>query len=152
VTSWKQRVPVFAAALWWGSLTAIGFVVVPLLFANLPTPALAGQTAAKVFSAQTWITVACGLALMFASRAGDLPVRMDWAGGALLFVFGGVLLALLAEFAVAPRIVARESLKLWHAAGSVMYVVQWACAAAVLYKTAAAQAASPRGPQATGEM
>jgi len=26
------RLPVLAAALWWGSLSAIGFVAVPLLF------------------------------------------------------------------------------------------------------------------------
>lgn len=132
--SWKQRVPVFAAALWWGSLTAIGFVVVPLLFANLPTPALAGQTAAKLFTAQTWITVACGLALMLASRSGEHPVRMDWAGGALFFIFAGVLLALLAEFAIAPRIIARENLKLWHGVGSGMYLLQWLCAGATLWK------------------
>jgi hypothetical protein len=133
--SWKQRVPVFAAALWWGSLTAIGFVVVPLLFASLPTPALAGQTAAKLFTAQTWITIACGLALMLASRSGEQqPVRMDWAGGALFFIFGGVLLALLAEFAIAPRIMARENLKLWHGVGSATYLLQWLCAGATLWK------------------
>ena len=141
--SWRERVPVFAAALWWGSLTAIGFVVVPLLFSNLPTPALAGQTAAKLFTAQTWITVACGLALMFASRSGEQPVRMDWAAGALFFIFAGVLLALLAEFAVAPRIVARENLKLWHAVGSAMYLLQWICAGAVLWKTAALRSSGP---------
>jgi hypothetical protein len=137
----KGRVPVFAAALWWGSLTAIGFVVVPLLFANLPTAALAGQTAAKLFTAQTWIAIACGLALLFASRSGEQPVRMDWAGGALFFIFAGVLLALLAEFAVAPRIVARENLRLWHAAGSGMYLLQWLCAGAVLWKMT-----GPKGP------
>jgi len=132
--SWKQRVPVFAAALWWGSLTAIGFVVVPLLFASLPTPALAGQTAAKLFTAQTWITIACGLALMFASRSGGQPVHMDWAGGALFFIFAGVLLALLAEFAIAPRILARENLRLWHSVGSGMYLLQWLCAGVTLWK------------------
>jgi hypothetical protein len=148
---WKQRAPVFAAALWWGSLTAIGFIVVPLLFANLPTAALAGQTAAKLFAAQTWITIACGMVLMFASRSGEHPVRMDWAGGALFFIFAGVLLALLAEFAVAPRIVARENLKPWHAVGSAMYLIQWICAAVVLYKTAALAAPQP-ATQTTGEM
>ena len=50
--NWRARLPVFAAALWWGSLTTTGFVVVPLLFAHLPTPALAGQTAARLFTAQ----------------------------------------------------------------------------------------------------
>ena len=33
-----ERLPVLAAALWWGSLSAIGFVAVPMLFAHLPTP------------------------------------------------------------------------------------------------------------------
>ena len=50
---------------------------------------------------------------------------------------GGVLLALLTEFAVAPRIVARENLKLWHAVGSAMYLLQWACAGIVLWKLSA---------------
>jgi hypothetical protein len=36
---------------------------------------------------------------------------MDWAQGALAFVLAGVLLALLAEFAIAPRILARENLR-----------------------------------------
>jgi len=129
-----ERVTVFAAALWWGSLTTTGVLVVPLLFAHLPTPALAGQTAARLFAAQTWVAVGCGMLLLLASRAGRETARMDWAGGALLFVFAGVLLALLGEFAVAPRIMARENLKLWHGVGSGMYVLQWVCAGAVLWK------------------
>jgi hypothetical protein len=136
-TGWKARLPVFAAALWWGSLTATGFVMVPTLFAHMATPALAGQTAARLFTAQTWIAVACGLLLLMASRQGDEGAPMDWARGALVFVIAGVLLALLAEFAVAPRILARENLKLWHSVGSGMYVLQWACAGAVLWKVSA---------------
>ena len=49
----------------------------------------------------------------------------------------GALLALLAQFAVAPRILARDNLKLWHSVGSGMYVLQWVCAGAVLWKTSA---------------
>ena len=60
---------------------------------------------------------------------------MDWAGGALMFVVAGVLLALLVEFGVAPRIVARDNLRLWHGVGSGMYVLQWLCAGVVLWKT-----------------
>lgn len=131
---WKAEVPIFAAALWWGSLTATGFVMVPLLFAHLPTPALAGQTAARLFAAQTWIAVGCGLLLLFSSRSAHESARMDWARGALIFVVAGVLLALLGEFAVAPRIMSRVNLKLWHSVGSAMYVVQWACAGVVLWK------------------
>jgi hypothetical protein len=140
-----RRVPVLAAALWWGSLTATGFLAVPLLFAHLPSPALAGQVAARLFAAQTWVAVGCGMLLLFASRAADAPSRMDWADGALAFVFAGVVLALLAEFAVAPRIVARDNLRLWHGVGSAMYVLQWCCAAVVLWKTSG-PAARSSGP------
>jgi hypothetical protein len=131
---WKDQVPVFAAALWWGSLTATGFVMVPTLFAHFATPAQAGQAAARLFSAQTWIAVGCGLLLLLVSRQRGQAPQMDWARGALLFVFAGVLLALLAEFAVAPRIMARVNLRLWHSLGSGMYVLQWACAGVVLWK------------------
>ena len=134
---WKGRIPLFAAALWWGSLATTGFLVVPMLFAHLPTPALAGQTAARLFTAQTWVALACGLVLMMASRPKGQLARMDWAQGALLYVTAGVLLALLAEFAVAPRIVARENLRLWHSLGSGMYLLQWLCAGAVLWKVTA---------------
>lgn len=134
---WKSRVAVLAAALWWGSATAIGFVVVPMLFANLPTPAMAGNLAARLFTAQMWLALGCGVLVLFASRAGDEPAGMDWAHGALVFVFIGLLLALLSEFAVAPRIVARENLKVWHSVGSAMYVLQWLCAGIVLWKVTA---------------
>ena len=61
---WKPRVPLLAAALWWGSLGTVGFLVVPSLFANATTPAQAGALAAKLFELQTWVSVACGLAIL----------------------------------------------------------------------------------------
>jgi hypothetical protein len=54
------RLQTFLAALWWASLTTVGFMVVPMLFMHLETPAIAGQMAAKLFSAQTWLALACG--------------------------------------------------------------------------------------------
>ena len=127
------RVAPFAAALWWGSLTAVGFMVVPLLFKFLPTPAMAGHMAARLFTAQTWVSVACGVVLLLVSRSNRPSALSGRAQAALFFIVLGMLLALLIEFAVAPRIVARENLRLWHGAGSVMYVVQWLCSAAVLW-------------------
>ena len=62
-----DRLPALAAALWWGSLTTIGFLVVPMLFASLPSPTMAGYMAAKLFAAQTWVTVACCLVLLLLS-------------------------------------------------------------------------------------
>ena len=40
----------------------------------------------------------------------------------------------LVELAVAPRIVARENLALWHRVGSGMYLLQWLCAAATFWR------------------
>ena len=132
----RARLALFAAALWWGSLSAIGFLVVPMLFAHLPTPAVAGNMAARLFSAQAWVALVCGLVLLACARERD-NARMDWGKGALIFIVGGMLLALLAEFAVAPRIVARENLRLWHTVGSAMYALQWVCAGVVLWKLGA---------------
>ena len=42
----KDRVALMLAALWWGSLTTIGFLVVPMLFARLGNPSVAGNFAA----------------------------------------------------------------------------------------------------------
>lgn len=117
----------WSAALWWGSLTTIGFLVVPLLFMHLPAPALAGQMAAKLFTAQTWVSVVCVLLLLLASRPTDdaAPTPLFKAR---LFIIAGLLLALLVEFVIAPRIVARENLALWHRLGTAFYFLQWFCA------------------------
>ena len=131
----RSRTLVFAAALWWGSLSAIGFMAVPLLFKFLPTPALAGNMAARLFTAQTWLSVACGVALLLATK-GAAVAGAGRARATLFAVVLGMLLALLIEFAVAPRIVARENLRLWHGAGTLMYAVQWLCASFVLWRLA----------------
>ena len=126
------QLPLWLAALWWGSLGTIGFLVVPLLFVHLPTPALAGALAAKLFSAQTWVSVLCGLLLLALSRRSH-PDKVPQTLG---FVAAGMLLALLGEFAVAPRILARDNIVLWHRVGSSMYLAQWLCAGATLWKVA----------------
>lgn len=130
----RDRLALFSAALWWGSLSAVGFLVVPMLFAHLATPASAGNMAARLFGAMTWVALACGLVLLACARERGATSRMDWSGGASVFVIGGMLLALLSEFAVAPRIVARENLRLWHSVGSAMVALQWVCAGVVLWK------------------
>jgi len=128
------RLPSFVAALWWGSLGTIGFLVVPLLFRNLPSPAMAGGMAARLFTAQAWVSLGCAMLLLMFSRSVRMPEAGARVRTALPFVLPGLLLALLGEFGVAPRIVARDNLPLWHAVGSGMYLLQWACAAVVLWR------------------
>lgn len=129
------RWPVLVAALWWGSLTTIGFLVVPLLFTHLPSPALAGGMAARLFAAQTWVSVACCMVLLMISRPKGSVMPYPWARAAIVFIVGGLLLALVSQFGVAPRIVARQDLRLWHTLGTVFYVAQWCCALVVLWRT-----------------
>jgi Na+/melibiose symporter-like transporter len=128
--------------LWWGSLTTLGFLVVPLLFMHLATPAMAGNMAAKLFAVQTWISLVCGGLLMIFLPSKASAKQLGYARAALIFVAIGMLLAALNEFAVSPQIVARENLKLWHGIGSAMYLIQWVCSAVVLWKLAATPAPS----------
>ena len=131
---WKQRLAVLAAALWWGSLSAIGFLAVPLLFANAASPAVAGRLAGALFGGQSWVGVGCALMLLMCARNRDGSPTMGWAGGAVAYVLLGLLAALLQEFAIAPRILARQDLAFWHTAGSAAYALQWVCALVVLWK------------------
>ena len=146
-----SKLTIFTAALWWGSLTTLGFFVVPMLFQNLPNKALAGNMAARLFEVQTWVSVGCGLVLLLILHPKRFENQLDTentskndknmplAGvfityGAILFVALGMLMSLLVAFGVSPRIVARENLMLWHAVGSVMYLAQWVCAGIVMWK------------------
>jgi Domain of unknown function (DUF4149) len=137
-----RTLPLWLAAVWAISLTTLGFFVVPMLFVHLPTPAMAGAMAAKLFTAQTWISVASGMLLLAIFRSNRPLAPVDIAQAATLFVVTGVLLALLVEFAVAPHIVARDNLALWHRVGSAMYFAQWVCALVVFGKLAAARSSA----------
>jgi len=138
--AFQARAAVFLSALWWGSLSGLGFVVVPLLFKYLGTPAEAGAMAAKLFSAQTWLSVACTmlLLLMLNRKNVEYAQSNDEARKITAWVVVGLLLTLLVEFGVAAQIVnARASggnLRLWHGLGSLMYLGQWICAGLTLWR------------------
>ncbi|MEI7535890.1 MAG: DUF4149 domain-containing protein [Comamonadaceae bacterium] len=136
------RLALWLAALWSSSLGLIGFLVVPLLFARLPTPAMAGNMAAGLFQAQTWISLLCGLALLLLLSGRSLRWTLPAPASSPVFMFitAGMLLALLSEFAVSPRILARENLRLWHGIGSAMFVLQFFFASLVFWKL------TPPGP------
>ena len=129
-----SRLAVWVAALWCCSLGLIGFLVVPMLFAHLLTPAVAGGMAAKLFQAQTWLSVLCGMVLLLCRQSRRLTLQALLAPEVLLLITAGMLLALLSEFGVAPHIVARDNLRLWHGVGSAMFVLQFFCATRVFWK------------------
>ena len=128
------RLALWAVALWWSSLGLIGFLVVPLLFARLPTPAMAGNMAGGLFQAQTWISLVCGLVLLISGQSKRVTPLALRSPTVFMFITGGMLLALLSEFAVAPHILARENLRLWHGLGSTMFALQFLFASFVFWK------------------
>lgn len=112
-----------------------------MLFQHLPTKALAGNMAARLFEVQTWVSVGCCLTLLLFVRKSDAENEKNMALNdvyiartATIFIVLGMLLSLLVAFGVSPRILARENLMLWHAVGSLMYLAQWVCAGVVLWK------------------
>lgn len=134
----KFTLPLWLAACWAISLTTLGLFVVPMLFVHLPSPAMAGAMAARLFSVQTSISVACALGLLLYLRkekSGNADASEE-AKPLAVWLLGGALLALLVEFAIAPRIVARDNLALWHRVGSLMYFGQWVCALVVFQRLA----------------
>ena len=145
---WKARLTLFAAALWWGSLSVIGFVAVPLLFRNAPSIAVAGLLAGKLFQAQAWLSLVCGIVVLMGARDEEGTATMGWARGAVGFVLLAMLCALLQEFAVAPRILARQNLAFWHGLGTGLYAAQWICAAVLLWKVTSPVAPAEAGAQA----
>ena len=144
-----DRLPVLVAALWWGGISALSFLVVPTLFASLGSPAVAGPVAAKLFSLQCWAGLLLGLVLLLllrrersrrdaAAPSADQVLALQRVLATMGIVILGMMLALLQEFGVAQRIVtARASggnLPLWHAVGSAMVLGQWLCSVAVLWR------------------
>ena len=133
----RYRFGVLMAALWWGSLTGLGFVVVPMLFTHMPSPAAAGAMAAKLFTAQTWLSIACAMFLLLVFNPKQ-PLGQDVrAQAAIKLIVAGFLLVVLVEFGLSPRIVSARAdgsnLKLLHGLGSAMYFGQWVCSGWTLW-------------------
>ena len=120
-----QRGLWLVAAVWWGSMTALGAWVVPLLFAHAPTKAMAGGLAAQLFSAQAWVGLLCGVFCLWAQR--QLDHRLGRAHAPRVLILAAMMLSAIVEWGIAPRIVARENLALWHSLGTGFWLLQWAC-------------------------
>ncbi len=127
--------PLWLAALWWGGMSAVSFVVVPTLFARLGPP-VAGPVAAQLFAVQSSGVIVVGLALLLWLRQQRQRAQAQDMGplmGTMALVLLAMLAALLQEFAVAERIVSARStggdLRLWHGLGSALVFLQWLCGA-----------------------
>jgi hypothetical protein len=129
-----RSIGLLSAALWWGSLSTIGFVVVPLLFARMQTKQMAGQIAALVFQYQAYVSWACAVLLLAIAfrQARKFSKTIRFADNSFLIV--GLVFSLSVYFIVAPQISARQNLKLWHSLGTALFAGQWICATVVLWR------------------
>lgn len=133
-----QRLAVMVAGLWWGAVTGLAFVAVPMLFARLGSPSVAGPVAAALFAVVcqlTW-TLATTLLVFFTCFRPLSHEYIDVLATAVLLL--AMLAAGLQAGWVAPHIVSARAvggnLKLWHGLGSVLVLVQWAVAGMTLWR------------------
>ena len=109
-------------------------------FARSPIDALAaaGQMAAKLFTAQAWLSIACAMFLLLVYNQKESKNQDIRAQEAIKFIVTGLLLAVLVEFGLSPRIVGARAeggdLKLLHGLGSAMYLGQWLCAGFAIWR------------------
>ncbi len=140
----RRQWPLLLAALWWGGLSALSFVAVPLAFAHFGSPALAGPYAARLFQIQSWASLFAAPGLLLWVRVQTARSPMPAAAALLASLLPWLLLAALAalvqEFGVAQRILSARSsgadLRLWHGAGTALVLLQWLSALRVLIRLA----------------
>jgi hypothetical protein len=129
-----RNIALLSTALWWGSLSTIGFVVVPLLFARMQTKQMAGQMAAQLFQYQAYVTWACACLLLLIAYREARRVRGTFQFEKNSLLLAGLLFSVVVYFLVAPQIAARQNLKLWHSVGTALFAGQWLCATVLLWR------------------
>jgi len=85
--------------LWVGSLWVAGFVVAPLLFAELDDRALAGSVAGSLFSLTSYIGLGCG-GLLLVLNATTFR-RSNWRA---LVIVSMLLLVVIGQFVITPMV------------------------------------------------
>ena len=133
----SEALYLFAITLWIGGLWVIGYLVAPVLFANLGDRQLAGMVAGKLFSLIGWIGLgaAAYLVVFLFARHGLRVLRvaglwlvllMATMAAAQLFGIQPLMeqlkLAAVAQEAMAS--VTRDRFATWHGISSIVYLIQ----------------------------
>jgi hypothetical protein len=103
-----------------------------LLFAHAPTKAMAGGLAAHLFSAQAWVGLMGGVFSLLVQRHIDRLRGRPQVPSVL--ILAAMLLAVIVEWGIAPRILARDNMLLWHSLSTIFWVLQWACLAVHVWR------------------
>ena len=86
--------------LWAGSLWVVGFIVAPVLFAELDDRALAGSIAGTLFTLTSYIGLVCGSLLLLLNAA--IRKRINWR---VLVIVAMLLLIVIGQFVITPMVV-----------------------------------------------
>lgn len=86
--------------LWVGALWVTGFMVAPLLFAELDDRALAGSLAGSLFTVTSYLGLLCGGSLLVINAITFRAV--NWRAVALVFM---LLLVVVGQFVITPMVV-----------------------------------------------
>ncbi|MFC3107404.1 DUF4149 domain-containing protein [Undibacterium arcticum] len=150
----NQRARLLIATIWVGSLWTVGYLVAPTLFATLFDRTLAGTIAGSLFRVQTWVSLACGIALiallrMGTQRAQEQAVKMQ-AKTLLNVIIGMLSCALLMQFGLQPLMASlrasaatvggvmnsdlRMQFGLLHGASSLIYMIESVLGVALILK------------------
>ena len=120
----------------------VGALVAPLLFKNLDSKHVAGVLAAQLFIWVSLLSLLCALMAvlckLWAHRQKKQALSLIHLRQAPSFLWGvaalGVSLAML--LGIIPSIQLGQDRALWHALGSVLYVVMWVLSGALLIEDA----------------
>jgi hypothetical protein len=100
--SYLQSVERTLLTFWIGGLWTTGFIVAPLLFAELDDRALAGTLAGAIFGVMSYAGLACGACLLLVN--GLLRGRRRFIGWQTLAIVAMLVLTAFGEFVLAPWI------------------------------------------------
>jgi len=141
------KVRLLVAALWAGSLWAVGYLVAPTLFATLNDRILAGTIAGSLFHAEAMLSLGCGVAmglLLWLATPDWTPRRRRTV---LLLIVAMVMCTVVSHFGLQPMMaelrstgLADEAVKnrfgMLHGISSVIFLVQSLLAGWLVWKQA----------------
>jgi hypothetical protein len=139
------KVRLLVAALWAGSLWAVGYLVAPTLFATLSDRTLAGTIAGSMFHVEAMVSLGCGVAmglLLWLATPDWTPKRRRTA---LLLIVAMVMCTVASHFGLQPLMaelratgladeVVKSRFGMLHGISSSIYLVQSLLAAWLVWK------------------
>ncbi len=132
------KVRLLVAALWAGSLWAVGYLVAPTLFVSFDR-VLAGTIAGTIFQAEAILSLSCGAVLQLLLFFGTRDWTPKRRRSVLLIVVAMVMCTVVSHFGLQPMMAAAKvsgdgSFGRLHGISSGIYLVQSLLAGWLLWK------------------